>query len=100
MRGPGVAPVEALLTRPDSAPGPEHQAVATDVSRRIWRLLGKLSRTHQEIVVLRVAAGLSADEVGAVLGMSAPAVRVAQHRALNRLREMARESFDELRVSA
>jgi RNA polymerase sigma-70 factor (ECF subfamily) len=41
--------------------------------------------------VLRVLTGLSAQETGSALGMSAGAVRVAQHRALARLRAIAIE---------
>ena len=39
--------------------------------------------------MLRVASGLSAEETGAALGMTAGAVRVAQHRALVKMREIA-----------
>lgn len=39
--------------------------------------------------MLRVAVGQSAEEVGAALGMTAGAVRVTQHRALNQLRLLA-----------
>jgi RNA polymerase sigma-70 factor, ECF subfamily len=38
-----------------------------------------------------VLSGLSAEETGQMLGMSAGAVRVAQHRALARLRAMISE---------
>jgi RNA polymerase sigma-70 factor (ECF subfamily) len=48
---------------------------------------------HRELLVLRVLTGLSAEETGAALGMSAGAVRVAQHRALARLRSIAVEEF-------
>jgi RNA polymerase sigma-70 factor (ECF subfamily) len=41
------------------------------------------------LLVLRVLTGLSAEETGAALGMSAGAVRVAQHRALASLRAIA-----------
>ena len=40
-------------------------------------------------MVLRVGAGLTAEETGAALGMTAGAVRVAQHRALTKMRELA-----------
>jgi RNA polymerase sigma-70 factor (ECF subfamily) len=86
----------SVLDRPDPAPGPEQQAVATDLARRLSTLLSKLTETQREIVVLRVAVGLSADEVGAVLGMSAAAVRVAQSRALARLRTLAGDRFNEV----
>jgi RNA polymerase sigma-70 factor, ECF subfamily len=40
-------------------------------------------------MVMRIAVGLSAEETGRALGMSPGAVRVAQHRALARLRQQA-----------
>jgi len=91
-----AAPVEAFADQPDPAPGPEQHAVASDQARRLSRLLSHLSETHREIVVLRVGVGLSGEEVGAVLGMSAAAVRVAQSRALARLRTLAGNQFDEV----
>jgi RNA polymerase sigma-70 factor (ECF subfamily) len=91
-----VDPVEHLVNQPDTEPGPEQQAVATDLNRRLSRLLGHLSQTHREIIVLRVAVGLTADEVGTVLGMSAAAVRMAQSRALAHLRRLARDTLDEV----
>lgn len=96
VRHLAVDPVEHLVNQPDAAPGPEQQAVATDLNRRLSRLLGHLSQTHREIVVLRVAVGLAADEVGSVLGMSAAAVRMAQSRALAHLRRLARDTLDEV----
>jgi RNA polymerase sigma-70 factor (ECF subfamily) len=41
------------------------------------------------LLLLRVVAGLSAEDTGYVLDMSPGAVRVAQHRALSRLRALA-----------
>jgi RNA polymerase sigma-70 factor (ECF subfamily) len=96
VRHLAVDPVEHLVNEPDAAPGPEQQAIAADLNRRLSRLLGHLSQTHREIVVLRVAVGLAADEVGAVLGMSAAAVRMAQSRALAHLRRLARDTLDEV----
>ena len=46
-------------------------------------------RTSVSCSLLRVAVGLSAEETGAALGMTSGAVRVAQHRALARLRVLA-----------
>ncbi|GII25430.1 RNA polymerase sigma factor ShbA [Planosporangium mesophilum] len=96
MRHLSIAPVDALPDRPDLTPGPEQQAVATDDARRLSMLLGKLSATHREIIVLRVAVGLPAEEVGGVLGMSAAAVRMAQSRALAHLRTLAGDTLDEV----
>jgi len=96
VRHLAVASVSALPEQPDAAPDPAQQAVATDQARRLSRLLRHLSDLHREIVVLRVAVGLSAAEVGSTLGMSAGAVRVAQSRALSHLRELAAGIFDEV----
>ena len=52
-------------------------------------LLAQLPEHVRELLILRVVTGLSAEETGNVLGMSAGAVRVAQHRALARLRALA-----------
>jgi len=91
-----VAAAPADLDRPDTAPGPEQQAVAADLARRLNVLLDRLPPAQREIILLRVAVGLSADEVGAVLGMSATAVRVAQSRGLARLRTLAGAGLGEV----
>ncbi|MFI7673858.1 RNA polymerase sigma factor ShbA [Actinophytocola sp. NPDC049390] len=84
-------PIETLPEPVDDHWDPERRAVHAELSRRVLRLLSDLPGTQREIVVLRVAAGLSAEEVGSVLGMTPAAVRMAQSRALARLREQARD---------
>lgn len=69
--------------------------MAADQARLLGQLLQHLPDTQREIVVLRVAVGLSADEVGHTLNMTSVAVRVAQSRALARLRTLAAEVFNE-----
>ena len=91
-----TAPVDALADRADAAPGPEQQALRTDLARRLSELLDQLPEPQREIILLRVAVGLPADEVGAIVGMSAPAVRVAQSRALARLRTLAGDTLGEV----
>jgi RNA polymerase sigma-70 factor (ECF subfamily) len=92
-----VSPAEDdLVERADAAPGPEQQAVSTDLARRLSDLLANLPPHPREIVLLRVAVGLSADEVGSIVGLSAPAVRVAQSRALARLRTLAGDTLGEV----
>jgi RNA polymerase sigma-70 factor (ECF subfamily) len=96
MRNAAVTPVDSFATEPDDAdPGPEQRAVSTDLARRLSALLARLPDTHREIVLLRVAAGLSAEDVGVIVGMSAAAVRVTQSRALAKLRTLAGESLGE-----
>ncbi|OLB74266.1 MAG: hypothetical protein AUI14_24050 [Actinobacteria bacterium 13_2_20CM_2_71_6] len=98
LRSPSAAPMDTLPERADRTPGPEQRAIAADLARRLSGLLDRLSDTSREIVVLRVAVGLSAEEVGSVLGMSATAVRVAQCRALAQLRKLAPDVLNEVPV--
>jgi RNA polymerase sigma-70 factor (ECF subfamily) len=84
-------PTEDLPDEADDRPGPEETAVAYLEAERVRALLRRLPRQQRELLVLRVLAGLSAQETGNELGMSAGAVRVAQHRALARLRAIVRE---------
>lgn len=76
----------------DGQPTPEEEALNAADLRQAMTLLEELPEKLREVVVLRVAAGMTADETGRSLGMSAGAVRVAQHRALSRLRKMAAET--------
>ena len=66
--------------------GPEEQVLRKDDANQAWALLEQLPDQQREVLTLRVAVGLSAEETARSLGMSAGAVRVSQHRALNRLR--------------
>jgi RNA polymerase sigma-70 factor, ECF subfamily len=91
-----VTPTDTEIDRPDPAPGPEQQALSSDTARRLSELLSHLPDLQREIVVLRVAVGMSAEEVGIAVGMSAAAVRVAQSRALAKLRTLANSVFTEV----
>ena len=57
-------------------------------ARGLRRALERLPQDRRQVVVLRFVDGLSAREIGAVLGRSEGAVRVLQHRALRELAEM------------
>ncbi len=84
-------PTEDLPDGPDDGPGPEDRVVADLEAQRTRALLARLPAHQRELLVLRILTGLSAEETGQALGMSAGAVRVAQHRALARLRAMVVE---------
>ena len=86
-----AVPTEDLPDGPDERPGPEETVVRYIEAERARALLSLLPDNQRELLTLRVVAGLSAQETGNVLGMSAGAVRVAQHRALARLRALAVE---------
>jgi len=91
MRSAARLATEVLPDGPDEQPGPEETVVAYLEAQRARALLARLPGHLRELVILRVVTGLSAEETGNVLGMSAGAVRVAQHRALARLRAFAIE---------
>ncbi|MGZ3143122.1 sigma-70 family RNA polymerase sigma factor [Lentzea chajnantorensis] len=80
-------PTSDLPESADRAAGPEQRAVDGDLSRRMARLLEVLPDKQREIVRLRVVVGLSAEETAEAVGSTPGAVRVAQHRALARLRK-------------
>ena len=80
---------DAVPDSVDPAAGPEDRVLARERAQVARGLLDRLPAAHRELLLLRVINGLSAEETGAVLGMSAGAVRVAQHRALARLRSLA-----------
>ena len=65
--------------------GPEVQLLQAEVAERMTKLLDTLSKRQRDILVLRVVVGLSVEETAEAVGSAPGAVRVAQHRALNRL---------------
>ena len=73
----------------DLSAGPEESAIQTDEARQAKELLDTLPEHLRELVTLRVAVGMSAEETGRALGMTPGAVRVAQHRAMHKLRQSA-----------
>ena len=82
---------EPIAEPPDGvAPGaePEAHVLAGELNDRMSSLLQLLGPKQREVVVLRLVAGLSAEETGDALGMSPGQVRVMQHRGLTRLRKL------------
>jgi len=57
-----------------------------EFARHMARLLESVSDKQREILRLRIVLGLSAEETAEVVASTPGAVRVAQYRALNRLR--------------
>ncbi len=66
--------------------GPEQRVLAAELVERLGWLLHCLTPRQRDVLVLRVAVGLSAEETAKAVGSTPGAVRVTQHRALNRLR--------------
>jgi RNA polymerase sigma-70 factor, ECF subfamily len=82
-------PADGGRTRPGALPavaGPEEAVLAAERRAEVAGAFRRLRPDQQEVLALRVLGGLSAAQVGEVLGKSEGAVRVAQHRALQSLR--------------
>jgi RNA polymerase sigma-70 factor (ECF subfamily) len=84
----GDEPVAELPEESDATLDPEYHALRRELGERMAKLLQVLPEKQREIVVLRVAVGLSAEETAELVGSTPGAVRVAQHRALSQLRKV------------
>ena len=98
QRPPGVEAGEDVPDGVSAEPGPEQLALDAFDAETVGKLLDTLPPKLREIITLRVGAGMSAEETGRALDMTAGAVRVAQHRAMQKLRKIASEDLT-LRVA-
>ncbi|MFY2786985.1 RNA polymerase sigma factor ShbA [Rhodococcus sp. KRD162] len=81
--------------------GPEQLALGDELRTHTQALLDTLPPKYSKILLMRVVWGMTAPQTGRALGMTAGAVRVAQHRALNMLRaELVNFSLLDTRVTA
>ena len=78
---------------PDPNPGVAEEVVAVKEKNQIRAAFERLPEDDRELLELRAVGGLDAKDAGVVLGRKPGAVRMAQSRALGRLRTlMAEES--------
>jgi RNA polymerase sigma-70 factor, ECF subfamily len=85
---------ESMAELPDSPAtleGPEDRVLAGERAERLGALLAQLTARQREVLVLRLAVGVSAEETAEAVGSTPGAVRVSQHRALARLRRILQE---------
>jgi len=95
-RRSAATPDEALLRAAPAASSVEDDALDAAAGDRAAALIAAvLPPDLAEIVLLRVVAGLTAEEVGEITGRRAGTVRVLQHRALRRLRTAVEENLVE-----
>jgi RNA polymerase sigma-70 factor, ECF subfamily len=79
-------PTDVVPERFSLEAGPEQMALDSESSARMNKLLSVLPEKQREILILRVVVGMSAEETAEAVGSTPGAVRVAQHRALARLK--------------
>jgi RNA polymerase sigma-70 factor, ECF subfamily len=87
-------PLNEALDGPDGVEGPLAGLVHADALQRLSTLVGGLADGDQELLRLRFAGGLTYRQIGAVVGRSEGAVKMAVHRLLKRL-EAEWEDTDE-----
>jgi RNA polymerase sigma-70 factor, ECF subfamily len=84
-RTPRLAPLDDHLDEAAAAAGaddPEELAIERLEGRRVTAALRELSPDQREVLLLRMAGGMTAPEVAAVLGKTTGAVKALQHRGL------------------
>jgi RNA polymerase sigma-70 factor, ECF subfamily len=84
-RSSGVTPLDEALDEAAVAAGaddPEQLAIQRIEGDRVLAALRQLSPEQREVLLLRMAAGLTAPEVAATLGKTTGAVKALQHRGL------------------
>lgn len=86
-----VIDIDAASGVASSDPGPEQHMIQTDERQRLQSALASLPSDYQTVIRLRILDGLSAAEVGGVMGRKPDAIRQLQHRALVALRDALAE---------
>jgi RNA polymerase sigma-70 factor, ECF subfamily len=80
-------PARAVLQLPDPGRGPDEALDGRRVEAALEAAIGALEPKYREVLVLRDVEGLSAVEVGEVMGLSVEAVKSRLHRARMAVRE-------------
>ena len=87
-----------MLARLPGGRDPEGEVLGRAEYEEVLADLATLPKGQQDVVLLRVVAGLTVEEVGIALGKRAGTVRVLQHRALRQLAGILRERWPPERV--
>jgi len=89
-----LQPLETIAEVDSTRPGPEESAELAIEFRRLETALEDLTPVQQEVIGYRFMAGLSAREIGLIIGKREGSVRALQFRALQALRRsLTRDSL-------
>lgn len=86
-----TAPLDTAGEMRDRGATPEEQYLTEESDDRVVHLLDQLSPLQRDVIHLRIA-GLTSREIAAVLGRGHGAIRMAQYRGHERLRQLLSES--------
>ncbi|HEX3053039.1 MAG TPA: sigma-70 family RNA polymerase sigma factor, partial [Aggregatilineaceae bacterium] len=70
----------------DTYPEPGQFVAEADEWHQLTQIVSALPDDQRHLLALKIGGGLSSQEIGALLGKSASAVRVELHRIIKRLR--------------
>lgn len=87
VRRDPLVPLEDVPASLGSTHDVEREAIAGSDRAALLAALAKLKSEHREVLVLRFLEGYSGLDVARMLGKSEGAVRILQHRAMERLRK-------------
>jgi RNA polymerase sigma-70 factor (ECF subfamily) len=86
QRASGRRPTTQLTDRPSLESGPLEHVLDDEEATALRDAFGRLAPAERELLELRVVAGLSSEQVATAVGKRPGAVRMAQARALDKLR--------------
>lgn len=84
-RRPRLVPLEVSSEEPTQADVAETAIENLGTNEAIELLIAKLPPKQAEVLLLRIVADMSTEEIANIVGRTTGAVRVLQHRALSRL---------------
>lgn len=90
-RRPQAVSLDDLPEIPIDWGDPADALIKTESHERLRQLVARLPTEQQDLLLLKVVGGLTAEQIGAVVGKSAGATRVALHRIIRQLRQMYEE---------
>lgn len=87
-----TTPLEEVELVLASAPAVAERVDSRLEMERVHSVLPRLKRDYQDVIILRFIEELSIEETADALGKSAGSVKVLQHRAMKKLRELLNEA--------
>jgi RNA polymerase sigma-70 factor (ECF subfamily) len=81
----------AAETDPRQAPSAEHEAEQNASTARVMALLDRLPPDQREVLVLRIVADLTVDQVAEIMGRSSGAIKQLQRRGMLTVRAIVSE---------